>query len=58
MFHLVTLYFAKRDAVRFKIMADTPSGALISALAFDWTHADRAAFLGARVDPYKPGDVI
>lgn len=52
MYHLVVLHFAEADAVRFKIMADTPTGALIAALAFDWSISQRKAFLGARVDPW------
>ncbi len=52
MYHLVVLHFAKADPIRFKIMADTPTGALCAALAFDWTIAQRKAFLGARVDPW------
>ncbi len=58
MFHLVTLYFAKTAAQPFKVMADTPSGALIAALAFDWSIAQRKAFLGARVDPWKEGTAL
>lgn len=59
MYHLVTVYFPKDDKpTRFKVLADTATGALIAVLAFDWTIEQRKNFLGARVDPYVKGTEI
>lgn len=58
MYHTVTLFFAKKETVRFKVYADTGTGALCSVLGFDWSIEQRKGFLGATVDPYKKGDVI
>lgn len=56
--YLVTLHFEGAAPARFKVLADTATGALISALAFDWPLEQRKAFLGARVDPWTKDTVI
>ena len=58
MYHLVTLYFNETDPVRFKIFADTGTGALIAALAFDWPLEQRKAFSGALIEPWTEGTQI
>lgn len=53
MLYSVTLHFkGSAPGITFKIMADTATGALIKALAFDWPLEQRKAFLGAKVDPW------
>lgn len=51
--YLVTLHFSKTSPARFKVLAETATGALIKALGFDWSIEQRKAFLGARVDPWE-----
>lgn len=58
MYHLVTMYFDGKEPIRFKVLADTPTGAAIAVLAFDWSVEQRKAFHGSRVDPYVKGTVI
>lgn len=58
MLYTVTVYFARTEDVKFKVLADTATGALISVLAFDWPLEQRKRFLGARVDPYVAGQAI
>lgn len=59
MLYTVTIYFSKEpEPVKFKVLADTSTGALISVLAFDWPLEQRKRFLGARVDPYVKGAAI
>lgn len=59
MYHKVTVYFRKSDQpCRFKVLADTCTGALISVLAFDWTIEQRKDFIGARVDKWEESDKV
>lgn len=58
MYHLVTIHVLNEAPARFKVLADTATGALIAALAFDWTLEQRKAFLGARVDPWTKDTTI
>lgn len=58
MLHLVTVHFKGQDALAFKVVADTGTGALIKVLAFDWTIEQRKVFLGARVDPWTKDTTI
>lgn len=58
MYHIVTIYLTKKETVRFKVLADTATGALISVLSWDWTLEQRKGFLGAMVNPFKKGNVI
>lgn len=59
MYHVVAVYFRKMDQpTRFKVLADTGTGALIAVLAFDWTLEQRKDFIGARVDAYVKGSKV
>lgn len=58
MLHVVTVYFVGEDPTKFKVLAETATGALLKVIAFDWTVEQRKAFLGARVDSYVKGQVI
>lgn len=58
MYYIVTVFLAKKETVRFKVLADTATGAVISVLAFDWSIEQRKGFLGATVDTFEEGDEI
>jgi hypothetical protein len=51
MYYQVTLYFGKAP-VKFKVLGETATGALISVLAWPWTVEERKAFKFASVDTW------
>lgn len=54
MYYSVTMYFRGEESPpRFKVLAETATGALLSVVAFAWTVEQRKAFICARVDPYE-----